>query len=76
MNADEAKAAIVQLLDLYGLDKGDGVPWEDVVYYVAKSRSTTGMAIRTVERRHKMVANAIGVPEDTGWMDLVRQLKR
>ena len=74
MNADEAYDELVRVLELEPMgDRPDGkATWEDVVYYTMKARSSLAMTNRSVARRSKQLAAALGMPEDTPWPELVR----
>lgn len=72
MTPDEARAELIKVLEL-----NDDMPWEDIVYYAAKVKTSLRMSNATVQRRTEQLAAALGMPVGTSWpaaLSMVRHL--
>lgn len=71
LTGDKAHEHLTQLLEL----PADS-PWDDVVYYTAKAKSSVRMANASVERRMTLLAEALGMdPATTSWPQMLERVK-
>ncbi len=74
--AEDALAHLVEILDLGDLADGHEATWDDVVYYAAKAKSSARMANQAVRRRSERLAEALGMPPESGWMEMIREVEK